>query len=145
MTSMPASRSARAMTLAPRSWPSNPGLAISTRIFFSGIVALLPLLCALCVLCVERLLVAIVGHDESANAIFQDRHIEIDQQSKLVPGESQISQYYCFVDRAKTIDRFELNDDPAFDKQVQAKSTFQLCSFVNKRDGLLLFETNTAK
>src|SRR5262245_40269479 len=30
---MPASRSARAMTLAPRSWPSNPGFAITTRIF----------------------------------------------------------------------------------------------------------------
>src|SRR5215831_3363279 len=37
MTSMPASRSARAMTFAPRSWPSRPGLAMSTRIFFSGI------------------------------------------------------------------------------------------------------------
>src|SRR5687768_17161156 len=35
MTSMPASRSARATTLAPRSWPSSPGLAMSTRIFFS--------------------------------------------------------------------------------------------------------------
>src|SRR5215471_16115063 len=31
MTSMPASRSARAMTFAPRSWPSRPGLAIRTR------------------------------------------------------------------------------------------------------------------
>src|SRR5258705_9695601 len=31
---MPASRSARAMTLAPRSWPSRPGLAITTRIFW---------------------------------------------------------------------------------------------------------------
>src|SRR5436190_12258702 len=30
---MPASRKARAMTLAPRSWPSRPGLAITTRIF----------------------------------------------------------------------------------------------------------------
>src|ERR1700727_2818365 len=29
---MPASRSARVMTLAPRSWPSRPGLATSTRI-----------------------------------------------------------------------------------------------------------------
>src|SRR5580658_3365541 len=37
MTSIPASRSARAITFAPRSWPSSPGLAISTRIFFSGI------------------------------------------------------------------------------------------------------------
>src|ERR1700733_671905 len=31
MTSMPASRKARAMTFAPRSWPSKPGLATSTR------------------------------------------------------------------------------------------------------------------
>src|ERR1700733_7829499 len=32
MTSTPASRNARATTLAPRSWPSRPGLAITTRI-----------------------------------------------------------------------------------------------------------------
>src|SRR2546428_5920700 len=32
MTSMPASRSARAITLAPRSCPSRPGLATNTRI-----------------------------------------------------------------------------------------------------------------
>ena len=31
---MPASRSARAITLAPRSWPSSPGFAMTTRIFF---------------------------------------------------------------------------------------------------------------
>src|SRR3989304_3078922 len=35
MTSMPASRSARAITFAPRSWPSRPGFAIRTRIFFA--------------------------------------------------------------------------------------------------------------
>src|SRR6266508_2351666 len=33
MTSMPASRRARAMIFAPRSWPSKPGLAITMRIF----------------------------------------------------------------------------------------------------------------
>src|SRR5436309_15283527 len=33
MTSMPASRSARAMIFAPRSWPSSPGLATTTLIF----------------------------------------------------------------------------------------------------------------
>src|SRR2546425_2789327 len=35
MPSIPASRSARATTLAPRSWPSRPGFAIRTRIFFA--------------------------------------------------------------------------------------------------------------
>ena len=34
MTSMPASRSARAITLAPRSCPSSPGLAMTTLIFW---------------------------------------------------------------------------------------------------------------
>src|SRR5881409_2728520 len=38
MTSMPASRSARAMIFAPRSCPSRPGLATTTRIFFSGLI-----------------------------------------------------------------------------------------------------------
>src|SRR2546423_1509709 len=33
MTSMPASRKARAMIFAPRSWPSRPGFAITTLIF----------------------------------------------------------------------------------------------------------------
>src|ERR1700735_4768444 len=37
MTSIPASRSARAITFAPRSCPSRPGLATSTRIFTSAI------------------------------------------------------------------------------------------------------------
>src|ERR1700691_2036114 len=32
MTSMPASRNARAIIFAPRSWPSRPGLATTTRI-----------------------------------------------------------------------------------------------------------------
>src|SRR4051794_22034339 len=39
MTSMPASRSARAMILAPRSCPSRPGLATTTRIFFVEVEA----------------------------------------------------------------------------------------------------------
>src|SRR3954453_21494879 len=38
MTSMPASRNARAITLAPRSWPSRPGFATRTRIFCSAAV-----------------------------------------------------------------------------------------------------------
>src|SRR6266436_9325340 len=44
MTSMPASRSARAMTLAPRSCPSRPGFATNTRIFLSFINLIVALL-----------------------------------------------------------------------------------------------------
>src|ERR1700704_5520047 len=35
MTSIPASRNARATTFAPRSWPSKPGFAMRMRIFFA--------------------------------------------------------------------------------------------------------------
>src|SRR5919108_697133 len=38
MTSIPASRRARAMIFAPRSWPSNPALAMTTRIFRAGLI-----------------------------------------------------------------------------------------------------------
>src|SRR5690242_20242725 len=34
---MPASRSARAMIFAPRSWPSRPGFATTTRIFLVAV------------------------------------------------------------------------------------------------------------
>src|ERR1700674_330913 len=39
MTSIPESRNARAMTFAPRSWPSRPGFAIKTRMGRSGMRA----------------------------------------------------------------------------------------------------------
>src|SRR5262245_54227945 len=39
MTSIPASRSARAMIFAPRSCPSRPGLATTTRIFLVEVEA----------------------------------------------------------------------------------------------------------
>src|SRR5262249_32229742 len=97
MTSMPASRRARAMTLAPRSWPSRPGLAINTRIFFSVICALIPLLCVLCDLCVESGLLALAWHYEPSNTFFPDRHIEIDQQSEFVAGETQICEHNRFL------------------------------------------------
>src|SRR5215203_4816837 len=42
MTSMPASRSARAMIFAPRSCPSRPGLATTTRIFLLLEAAAMP-------------------------------------------------------------------------------------------------------
>src|SRR5690606_30292520 len=39
---MPASRSARAITLAPRSWPSSPGFAMMTRVFVMNLPCIRP-------------------------------------------------------------------------------------------------------
>src|SRR5580658_3242771 len=38
MTSTPASRSARATTFAPRSWPSRPGFAMTTRMLLMNVL-----------------------------------------------------------------------------------------------------------
>src|SRR6266700_3939075 len=111
MTSMPASRSARAIIFAPRSWPSSPGLAINTLIFFSGI-----LLCDLCELCVERPFATLFGHHEPADSIFQDWYIEVDQQPDRAPGKPQVRQNDGFVDWAEAIYGFEFNDDLTFNQ-----------------------------
>src|SRR5690349_14025203 len=42
MTSIPASRRARATTFAPRSWPSRPGLATTIRIWSCIVVSPFP-------------------------------------------------------------------------------------------------------
>src|SRR4029079_2957177 len=57
MTSIPASRSAAATTLAPRSWPSRPGLATRTRI---GLIERIKLEAA----SVERQSVLLLPRDE---------------------------------------------------------------------------------
>src|SRR5579875_1070559 len=56
MTSMPASRKARASTFAPRSCPSRPGFATRTRIGRSAIVhdSFVYLFCLLQNFCIER-------------------------------------------------------------------------------------------
>src|SRR5215470_15030606 len=114
MTSMPASRNARAMTLAPRSWPSRPGFAINTRIRFSGMVGFLLLLRELCVLCVKRNIGTLLRHNESPHAVFQDRNVEVDEQGDRTTRESQINQDDCLVNWPQGIDRLEFYNDPFF-------------------------------
>src|SRR5271165_5154124 len=78
---MPASRRARAITLAPRSWPSRPGLAINTRIFLSGMVDLRILSVSSVDFCgpsgeLFRLLPNI-----APNAILSHANVEIEEQT----------------------------------------------------------------
>src|SRR5215831_5331389 len=72
MTSMPASRSARAMTLAPRSCPSSPGFAITTRSFRTS--ALLPSALVPCALN-DRYLFVLAPHIAERVAHLTNRRI----------------------------------------------------------------------
>src|SRR4030042_6293049 len=87
MTSMPASRSARQMTLAPRSWPSRPGLAIRTLIFLSGMSSSFTRPGSKC----YRLLVFPVDifqgiHDLSQGGVGLDALQEIGHEVTVIPG-----------------------------------------------------------
>src|SRR4030042_6860452 len=87
MTSIPASRSARQITLAPRSWPSKPGLATRTLIFLSGMSSSFTRPGSKC----HRLLVFSVdvfqgAHDLSQGGIGLDTFQEIGHEVLVVAG-----------------------------------------------------------
>src|SRR4030042_1654617 len=87
MTSIPASRSARQITLAPRSWPSKPGLATRTLIFLAGISSSLTRQGSKC----HRLLVFAVDifqriHHFSQRGVGLDALEQIGHQVIIIPG-----------------------------------------------------------
>src|SRR4030067_3375520 len=87
MTSIPASRSARQITLAPRSWPSKPGLATRTLIFLSGISSSFTRPGSKC----HRLLVLAVDifqriHHFSQGGVGLDAFEQIGHQVSIIPG-----------------------------------------------------------
>src|SRR5579862_7126108 len=109
---MPASRNARAITFAPRSCPSSPGFAISTRIFFSAIsgfsaqhlyscsnraVAFLSDLSAFSAFCRSlrplrlcgKVLLFVFVHKPPKPVLKHD-HVEINQQSDLTARQTQV-------------------------------------------------------
>src|SRR5579863_7930432 len=116
---MPASRKARAIIFAPRSCPSSPGFAMSTRILFSGIrfriLSLLAFLCALGVLCVKRFSAL---NNKSSHTILQNSHIEVDQKPDPVSRQSQVRQNNSLVNGCQTFDGLQLNNDSAFHKDI---------------------------
>src|ERR1051326_12398 len=93
MTSKPASRNARAMTLAPRSWPSRPGLAMRT---LRGGVSLIVL----------GTLQQLHEHAERGRRL-QERHLAVGAGARFRVDElhalvAQIAQVGANVGRAET-------------------------------------------
>src|SRR4030043_804364 len=87
MTSLPPSPSARQIPLAPRSWPSKPGLATRTLIFLSGISSSFTRPGSKC----HRLLVFAVDifqriHHFSQGGVGLDALEQIGHQVSIIPG-----------------------------------------------------------
>src|SRR3990170_1290274 len=144
MTSMPASRSARAMILAPRSCPSSPGLAINTRIFFALMICVpgfSVLSASLGVLCVSSCLLLFIPENEATNTVLQSGDIEIDRQPQRASGEPQIGQYDGFVNRRQGLNGLQLHDDAPLDEQVNSVTALQLHVLVHDRNRLLALKS----
>jgi hypothetical protein len=49
---------------------------------------------------------------DSLNAIFEAKHVKIDQQSDFLFAQFQVGQQLSLVDRLDFTDSFQFNDDP---------------------------------
>ena len=82
--------------------------------------------------------------DDSRNAIFDQRHVEVDQQAKTLVGQSEIGQQLLLVDRGQRLDRFDLHNDLVFDHQVGAEAGIDPDILIDHRNGLLAYGAETA-
>jgi hypothetical protein len=60
--------------------------------------------------------------DDARDAVFDERHMEIDPQSQTLVGEPEIGQKLLLVDRGERLDGFDFDDDRVFDHQIGAES-----------------------
>src|SRR5437879_619761 len=87
------------MIFTPRSCPSSPGFATSTRIFFSVILR-----CALCVsvTSVFRFRSFASSQDISPYSFFQDWDVEIDEEAKPTVSQEKTRQRDGLVDGSRS-------------------------------------------
>jgi len=60
--------------------------------------------------------------DDSRDAVFNRRHLEIDRQAKPLIGEPEIGQKLFLVDREEHLDGSDFHNDLLFDHQLGPKS-----------------------
>ncbi|HXB74928.1 MAG TPA: hypothetical protein VNY05_42245 [Candidatus Acidoferrales bacterium] len=60
--------------------------------------------------------------DDARDAVFDERHMEVDPQSQTLVGEPEIGQKLLLVDRGERLDGFDFDNDVVFDHQIGAES-----------------------
>ena len=86
-----------------------------------------------------RLCVIIVFQsvDDSRDAVFDQRHLEVDQQAKPLVGEPEIGEKLLLVDREEHLDGFDFYDDFIFDHQIGPESRIHADAVIDHRNRLL--------
>jgi hypothetical protein len=63
--------------------------------------------------------------DDTGNAFFDQRRVEVDEEAKALIGQAQIGQKLLFVNRRENFDRFDLDDHAVLDNQVRPEPGFE--------------------
>jgi len=92
-----------------------------------------------------RLCVIIVFQpvDDSRDTVFDQRHVEVDQQAKTLVGETEIGQKLLLVNRGKHLDGFDFDDDLVFDDQIGPESSIDTDVLLDYRNRLLAHRAET--
>ena len=85
--------------------------------------------------------------NDARDAVFDQRHVEVDQPAKPLAGETEIRQKLLLVDWGDQLDGFDLDDNLIFDHQMGLESGVDTDILIGHRNRLLahLPETPAAK
>jgi hypothetical protein len=68
---------------------------------------------------------------QTTNTLFEQADVEVDKKAKWKPGELQIGQKLCTVERHQLVDRLDLDDQHIVDDQIETISTVQPCTSID--------------
>jgi hypothetical protein len=75
--------------------------------------------------------------DDAGNAIFDECHLEVDEQAQSLVGEPEIGQKLLPVNRSEDLDRFYFDNHLVFDDQIGPESGVDADILVDYWDRLL--------
>ena len=83
--------------------------------------------------------------DDAFQAIFQDGHVEVQQQSHLPVVELQVREHLGLMDRQERIDVLQFDNDDTLDDEVHPKATIQANALVHYGQFHLALELEAAQ
>src|SRR5450755_2237240 len=75
--------------------------------------------------------------DNTRDAIFDERHLKVDEQAQTLVGEAKIRQQLFLVNWSEKFDGFHFHDHLVLDNHVGPKSSIDADVFINYRNRLL--------
>lgn len=83
--------------------------------------------------------------DDAADSVFENRDVEVDQETELAFGQSQIGQQLGVMHRGEVVDGFQFHDHSLIDSDVDPIAGRNLHPFVDQRQLALHDESDAAQ